>query len=536
MTRKLFEVDADKRTIFGLAVPYGEPTFSEGSQFQFSKGSLEIPENASRIKLLVSHERNRAVGHAVEFEDTDEGLWARFKVARGTAGDEALSMAEDGVWDGLSVGLRDGAKFSKKGKISHFTRAVLSEVSLTPDPAFDSARVAAVIAEAPNNNGKEPSMANETNEDAVVAPFEFDYEKFAKVMADTMPKPVNPGAPMFEVNESAYAFDAEKGRFIPGGSNEFSTDIINAFHGDNEAGARALEFIKSQFDVDRADVTTVNPNGQRADLYVDQRQYKYPLWSRVNKGSLADGTPFVFPKFSSASGLVNTHTEGVEPTPGSFSATSQTVTPTAVSGKVEITREVIDAGGNPQVSNLIWGKMVNAYNEALEAAVVSTLTAAAASITDIALSPAGAADAVLVNQLNAAFASLQFERGGFAFDTLALHVDLYKALAAAADSTGRKLLPIYGATNANGTARARFASLDIAGVEGIPSWALGATSTAVQNSWLFDSQSVHGWATAPQRLQFENRVAYIDLAIWGYRAVAVSDTSGVRQITYDGTV
>jgi HK97 family phage prohead protease len=531
----LFEVDAEKRTIFGLAVPYGEPTFSEGSQFQFSKGSLDIPENASRIKLLVSHERNRAVGHAVEFEDTDEGLWARFKVARGTAGDEALSMAEDGVWDGLSVGLRDGAKFSKKGKISHFTKAVLSEVSLTPDPAFDSARVAAVIAEAPNNR-KEPLMATETNEDAVVAPAAFDYAEFAKAIAAELPKPVNPGAPMFEVNESAYAFDAAKGRFVPGGSNEFSTDLFASSRGDVEAGERVMEFIKSQFDVDRADVTSVNPNGQRPNLYVDQRSYNYPLWNRVNKGTLADGTPFVFPKFNTASGLVNTHTEAVEPTPGSFSATNQTVTPTAVSGKVEITREVYDAGGNPQVSNLIWGKMVNAYNEALEAAVVSTLNAAAASITDIALSPAGAVDAVLVDQLLAAFAGLQFERGGFAYDTLALHIDLYKALAAAKDSTGRKLLPIYGATNASGTARARFASLDIAGVEGIPSWALGATSTAVQNSWLFDSQSVHGWATAPQRLQFETRVAYVDLAIWGYRAVAISDTTGVRQITYDGTV
>jgi hypothetical protein len=34
-------------------------------------------------------------------------------------------------------------------------------------------------------------------------------------------------------------------------------------------------------------------------------------------------------------------------------------------------------------------------------------------------------------------------------------------------------------------------------------------------------------------LQFEYRVAYVDLAIWGYVATAISDINGVREITYD---
>lgn len=533
---RVFEVDTEKRTIYGLAVPFGEPTHTDGAKFQFSKGVIEIPEDVSRIKLLVQHDRQRAVGKAITLEETDEGLWAKFQVARGAAGDEALAYAEDGVLDGLSIGLRDGAKFSKKGGVSHFSRAVLSEVSLTPDPAFATARVAAVVAEAPNP-GKEPSMGDQnTEETQAVAPPAFDMEAFVKALSEHMPaqaQPVNPTAPVgFEVNESAYAFDADRNRFVSGGDHEFSTDLFAASRGDHGAHERVMDFIKTQFDVDRADVTTLNPNRQRPDMYVDQRQYTYPLWSRVNKGSLADGTPFVFPKFSSAAGLVSTHTEGVEPTPGSFSATSQTVTPTAVSGKVEITREVYDAGGSPQVSNLIWQKMVQSYNEALEASVPTALNAAAASITDIDLTTA-AADSALVDPLLLAIAALQFERGGYIFDTFAVHVDLYKALADAADSTGRKLLALYGPSNASGVSRPRFASLDVQGVEAIPSWALGATGTASANSWLFDSNSVHGWASAPQRLDFQYRVAYVDLAIWGYRAVAISDTSGVRQVTYD---
>ena len=100
---------------------------------------------------------------------------------------------------------------------------------------------------------------------------------------------------------------------------------------------------------------------------------------------------------------------------------------------------------------------------------------------------------------------------------------------------GRKLLPYLNPSNASGSSSARLGTLDIQGVQGIPSWALGAASANSSNSWLFDSESVHGWATPPLRLDFNYRVAFVDIGIWGYRAVAVSDTNGVRQVTYDPT-
>src|SRR5690606_36367431 len=107
--------------------------------------------------------------------------------------------------------------------------------------------------------------------------------------------------------------------------------------------------------------------------------------------------------------LVNDHTEGVEPTAGSFTTTSQTVTPTPISGKASITREVWDMGGNPAVSTLIWNQMVRGWREGLESATatfLNTLTAAA----DITLT-AGATDEVLAADWDAALAELQFVRG-----------------------------------------------------------------------------------------------------------------------------
>jgi hypothetical protein len=155
---------------------------------------------------------------------------------------------------------------------------------------------------------------------------------------------------------------------------------------------------------------------------------------------------------------------------------------------------------------------------------------------NVRLARPGASDDDLVNELEAAIADLNFVAGGNTFDYAASHANLYKKLAAAVDSTGRKLLPMYGPTNANGQARSRFASLDVAGVEFDPVPSLGAASTATSSSYLLDTTCVHLWNSAPQRLEFQYRVAYVDLAIWGYVATAISDLTGVREVTYDPTV
>lgn len=347
--------------------------------------------------------------------------------------------------------------------------------------------------------------------------------------------------------ELPYQFD-RGGNFLPG-DHVFSADLHEMararddYGRDTEAGKRVMGLIQAAFDVDSADVNELNPNIQRPDMYVDQRDYRVPLWNFVNKGAPPNGIqPFTFPKFSSAAGLVGDHTQGTEPTSGSFVTTDQTVTPTAISGKASITREVWDMGGNPAVSTLIFNQMVRGWREGLESATatfLNTLTAA----TDITFTPNGASDDVLAGQWDAALADLQFIRG-YDFEAFALEKELYKKFVAAVDADGRKLYPQINPTNANGTASRRFITLDLGGVTGVPSWALPSTPGSPNNSWLFDPMVVHGWASTPQRLEFPGTavagtyapVAMVDLAIWGYKAFANSDIGGVRQVIYDTTV
>jgi HK97 family phage prohead protease len=534
-----FEVDVEKRTIRGLLVPFGVAARSKGQLWQFAKGSLRW-SSPERVKLWIQHDPNRAVGHAFELDERDDGLYGAFKVARGAAGDEALSMAEDKVWDGFSIGIGEGGRYRRRDQINHAVEAPLMETSLTPVPSFDDARVHAVAASATPHQGDTMPETTEVVVDEAPTTEQAGGPADFSPITQAVTQAIGAGFAARETVDNRvesvteappYRFDGVRG------DHDFSSDIIQGLKfGDGEARERVERFIAEafapSFDVDTTDAAGLNPTRQRPDMYVDRLDYTLPFYNALHKGTLADQTPFTFPKFNTTSGLVAAHTEGVEPTPGAFTATSQTVTPTAVSGKVEITREVWDQGGNPQVSALIWNEMKRAYFESLEASAVAVLDAA--SPTAIALTTA-AADDDLVNELEAAIASLQFIRGGMRFNFMGTHIDLYKRLAAAVDSTGRKLLPILNPTNANGSSSARFQTLDVAGVTATPAWGLGAAGAVSESSYLVSTSDVHVWNSVPQRLEFQYRVAYVDLAIWGYVATAISRLDGVREVTYDPT-
>lgn len=603
-----FAVDGIRRTVTGLAVPYGQIASKGGRRWRFLPGSLTYSD-VSRVKLLRDHVYSTALGRAVELRDTPDGLVATFKVARGDDGDRALALAEDGVLDGLSIGVDivDAVPDPNNRGVLLVRRAVLREVSLTAMPAFDDSRLTSVVAsrdegvtmtdattepQAPAAPAAAPDTGEQggltLNQDQVTAllarpgaldaliqrpaaPAEPATPPGALVLsadqvdglirsgglATLLGVPqlgptrteqaeqrttVNPNRPKASVSlteEAPYRFDRQgnlsRGRF------DFSTDLIAGSQGDAGALERAQAFMReqfdshashAQFDVDKADVSALNPSRNRPDMYVDQREFRSPIWEAINKGTIADSTPFVLPKFSSASGLVSNHTEGTEPTAGTYVATSQTITPTAVSGKVEVTRESWEQGGNPQLSSIIWRQMVRAWYEALEAAAVAVLDAATPA--SIALTAGGGTTGQTLDaELTAAFAQLQFVRGGFSMTDMFAQIDLYKALVAAKDTTGRRLYPALGPSNASGVARSRYAAIDVNGVTALPAWALAASGSVTASSYLFDRDSVHGWASAPQRLQFEYRVAYVDVAIWGYKATAITDINGVREITYD---
>ena len=144
------EVDAESRTIKGIAVPWdveGSPAGSGGRPVVFDRESLtkSLQERGHRVRLCLDHDRSKPVGKLTEWSSQPEGLLTVWKIASTPAGDVALTEAAEGVRDGLSVGV-DVIRTSARRDVLEVLEARVTEVSLVSFPAFDTARVLDVAA------------------------------------------------------------------------------------------------------------------------------------------------------------------------------------------------------------------------------------------------------------------------------------------------------------------------------------------------------------------------------------------------------
>jgi len=571
----VFAVDVESRTIRGLIVPFERIGLKGGRRFVFHAGTVSWTD-PKRVKLYIQHDPNRAVGHAFELEQTPAGIVGAFRVARTAAGDEALQLADpngDAVWDGFSIGGFEDAVFELRSDgIHHAVNYPLRETSLTPQPVFTDARATAVSMSisttppegsttmkcskcgAPAHIGacdpttlttfeasNPPQLeGTPTPPEGVSAPdFAALNQTIGDAIAAGFANLANPQAPQgggrelvpagagggsaFSVREELpYRFDG------PAGEHSFTQDIKDGFAGtDGEARQRVEKFMDEAFAVTTTNVSALNPVQNRPELYVPNLSFTTPLYDLVAKGSIDSVTAFTVPKFSSASGLVADHTQGVEPTPGAFAATVQTVTPAPMSGKIEVNREVWDQAGNPQSDGIIWGEMLNAWFEAREAKIAARLATTATAELNLA----GVVDAALVDALVNYYAGLQFIRGGNRFTATAADSKLFLAAVGAKDSAGRKLLPVLSPQNAQGSTDEGFSTVQLGNQKIAAAWALAQGANT--RSYNFVPSSVWCWTSTPKKFTFEYQVKSVDMAIWGYCGTALLRDSDVKPIDYD---
>lgn len=532
-------VDLEARTITGLVVPYNRVALKGGRKFRFLPGSLQFAD-LSRVKLLRDHVNSSALGKAISTSDGPDGVVMTFKVSRGPEGDQALALADDGVLDGLSVGVdiaESGPDPQNPGVIA-VALARLKEVSLTAMPAFDDARLMTVTASADQGDIVPDIEPTPTAPATVPA---IDYTALAAAIAAHTPAPaaqfhadgptlVDPSRHIAQtsVNEGPlYRFDGGKGQ------RNFTDDVAHDFDGDKGLKNRAAQFIADQMRVAFANISTsnvagLNPTINRPELYVPNLYFARPIGNMVTGGVVDEITTQRLPKFASSSGLAATHSQGVEPTDGAFTATTQDVTPAPISGRVTINREVIDQGGTPQTDQLIWGEMTQFYAKLLETRLVDALQALSLSDTPIV-----GVDADLQAALLAEFAGLQFIAGGDRYRGLALNSDLYTATIGAVDADGRALFPMLNPTNAQGTTASDFSAVRVGSKVGVPAWALASGNGGPDKSFLFVPESVYQWFSPPRRIDLNQvAVATVAIGIWGYSAEFVSRNSDVIQLAY----
>jgi HK97 family phage prohead protease len=143
-SQEIQAADVERRMISGLVAPYGEIGFTSAGPIMFERGSIAIAE-AANIKLLMQHQQDKPVGRAVSFSDSTEGVYGSFRLSMSTRGQDALTLAQENLVSGLSVGV-DVMASKPMGDYLLVTEAVLKEVSLVESAAFSSASVTDIAA------------------------------------------------------------------------------------------------------------------------------------------------------------------------------------------------------------------------------------------------------------------------------------------------------------------------------------------------------------------------------------------------------
>ena len=130
----------EDRIVSGLALPFGEVGAGSRGRVKATRGKVTIPPDLKRVKLLSAHTGtagSEPVGYAVAAEEKEDGIHMSFRIADTPAGNAALTEIREGVRDALSVELAD-ALVSGTGDLQ---ASLMTAVSLTPTPAFPSARI-----------------------------------------------------------------------------------------------------------------------------------------------------------------------------------------------------------------------------------------------------------------------------------------------------------------------------------------------------------------------------------------------------------
>ncbi len=134
--------DAETRIIAGRIVQWDAEGNTSAGRTKFLPNSIEFGKNT---KLVLEHNQTKPIGKLVEWSQDDTGITASFKIAKTTAGSDALEEAATGLRSDFSVGVQVDAWDNKDGVMA-ISASKLIEVSLVTDGAIPGAEVEKVAA------------------------------------------------------------------------------------------------------------------------------------------------------------------------------------------------------------------------------------------------------------------------------------------------------------------------------------------------------------------------------------------------------
>ena len=146
--------DAESRIIAGRIVQWDAVGNTSAGQTKFLENSIKLGKNT---KLVLEHQITKPIGKLVEWSQDANGITASFKIAKTTAGNDALEEAATGLRSDFSVGVQVDSWSNEEGVMA-ISDSQLVEVSLVTSGAIPGSVVEKVAAT------DTPEISEETQE------------------------------------------------------------------------------------------------------------------------------------------------------------------------------------------------------------------------------------------------------------------------------------------------------------------------------------------------------------------------------------
>ena len=422
---------APKRTITGIAVPYGvAATVTDGTAVRFEKGAL--PTEGKAPKLFLYHDSAQPVGLVTERVDTEEGMLFSAKIAATAAGDEALTLAMEGVLDSVSVGVNPTKYRYDDDGVMVITAADWLELSMVPIPAFAGATITEVAAAAAEEIPTETTTVAIVTEEATQEENEVS-ESPAVIEASSV-------APV--------VFAQPKSRKMPS-VGEYITKLKAGGHEWQQFNENLAATVQAATgDVLVSDAAGVIPTPILPPVYDDVNALR-PITSALGVKAMPEaGATFIRPYIKVHSAVGEQSSELANLSNADFEVDDKVVTKKTFGGRLYLSEQVID-WSSPSMLDQAIRDLAGQYALATEKYVVDQMAAAVTNTQEVVISDF-TDEAEFIADLYTAAASIA-ATGNYLPNALVVSPTRWATLGSLVDGQGRAVFPQTAPMNGIGT-------------------------------------------------------------------------------------
>jgi HK97 family phage prohead protease len=502
------QASSDTRMISGKIVPLGTETGSTSAgKVIFERGSIAIPEPKS-VKLLSQHDVKAPLGRAQSFTETENAIFASFKISNSSRGTDALILASEGLQAGLSVGVEVDKSFNKNGVI-HVTAAKLMEVSLVTEPAFKSAQVTDIAAEETEvSEVVEQTQPTESEAVVEITPAEA-----------TTPEVETPAV---EASRPTVSVTNVRERVAPITSAQYLEANIKAALGDDDA-RRTVRAADDSTSTNTGLTLPTHLNTFITDTFTGRPAFNAATTSALTETGMSFTVPRLYTNASSNPNVAPTvadTNEGVAPSETGMTSSYDTVSINKFSGLNRVSFELIDRS-SPAFMELLMSELRKSYEKATDTALLAALTANGKQDDGRALSASALQSFISVNA-----AKIYGNTGGDYASSLVASPSQWGQIMSYADTTGRALYNAASPMNQSGSARPTSIVGDVLGTNLIVDHNI-TTGTGDDSMYLIAPSSVYVWESPTTNLRVNVLTSgEVEINLYGYLAIYVAKDGG----------